>query len=395
MRHSRESLASKSEASVLHKHESEHHPHAPAEWKMKVYNYHSKPLRRQIEEGVLINNARGGELLNSKSEMTRGGKIPRLVIMVGDKEVHNDCGERRQVEAHTHIESSPVIVTKSVGRKSKMIIPGVKRQSTQPLISDVVKKLRMSENPAKRKQLEDEAAHLEDDWQGEELFSNSITYVVRNKYGNGVTATFGQDQVGQVSLGLCNSNESCEVDISGSCGISQISQISQIVGKDSNLHIAESSEPADILALDYNDPEVSLNCNNTQEVRELFPPCTDYPLPPFVFTGSGKSEEESEEEKKRRKKLKQIKEIMWKRNRTEGENMRNDEITELYHPEGKLEEIENLVRKLEKEKSERIKKKENLEMKERKNQMKWVTQFIEENRQGRKTGGETWRNYET
>ena len=98
--------ASKSEASVLHKHESEHHPHAPAEWKMKVYNYHSKPLRRQIEEGVLINNARGGELLNSKSEMTRGGKIPRLVIMVGDKEVHNNCGERRQVEAHTQLVTS-------------------------------------------------------------------------------------------------------------------------------------------------------------------------------------------------------------------------------------------------------------------------------------------------
>ena len=95
-------FASKSEASVLHKHESEHHQNAPAEWKMKVYNYHSKPLRRQIEEGVLINNARGGELLNSKSEMTRGGKIPRLVIMVGDKEVHNVCSERKQVEAHTH-----------------------------------------------------------------------------------------------------------------------------------------------------------------------------------------------------------------------------------------------------------------------------------------------------
>ena len=126
--------ASKSEASVLHKHESEHHQNAPAEWKMKVYNYHSKPLRRQIEEGVLINNARGGELLNSKSEMTRGGKIPRLVIMVGDKEVHNVCSERKQVEAHTHIESSPEIVPECVGRKSKMIIPGVKRQ-TQPLIS--------------------------------------------------------------------------------------------------------------------------------------------------------------------------------------------------------------------------------------------------------------------
>ena len=131
--------ASKSEASVLHKHESEHHQNAPAEWKMKVYNYHSKPLRRQIEEGVLINNARGGELLNSKSEMTRGEKIPRLVIMVGDKEVHNVCSERKRVEAHTH-ESSPEIVPECVGRKSKMIIPGVKRQ-TQPLISEVVKKI--------------------------------------------------------------------------------------------------------------------------------------------------------------------------------------------------------------------------------------------------------------
>ena len=38
---------------------------------------------------MLINNARGDELLNSKSEITRGGKIPRLVVMVGDKE----CGE--------------------------------------------------------------------------------------------------------------------------------------------------------------------------------------------------------------------------------------------------------------------------------------------------------------
>ena len=74
-----------SEASVLHKHESEHHQNVPAEWRMKVYNYHSKPLRRQIEEGVLINNARGGELLNSKKEMTSGGKIPNLVSWLGTK----------------------------------------------------------------------------------------------------------------------------------------------------------------------------------------------------------------------------------------------------------------------------------------------------------------------
>ena len=120
--------------------------------------------------------------------MTRGGKIPCLVIMVGDKEVHNVCSERKQVEAHTH-ESSPEIVPECVGRKSK-IIPGGKRQ-TQPLISEVVKKMRMSTNPAKRKQPEDDTAHLEDDWQGEELFSNSSTFVSWNKYGHGVTATFG------------------------------------------------------------------------------------------------------------------------------------------------------------------------------------------------------------
>ena len=49
-------------------------------------------------------------------------------------------------------------------------------------------------------------------------------------------------------------------------------------------------------ALEYNDSEVSQNCN-TQEVRELFPTCTDYP--PFIFTGSGKSEEESEEDNRK------------------------------------------------------------------------------------------------
>ena len=65
---------------------------------MKVYNYHTKPLRRQIE-GILINNARGGELLNSKEEMTRRGKIPCLVIMVGEKEIHNNVGERKTVES--------------------------------------------------------------------------------------------------------------------------------------------------------------------------------------------------------------------------------------------------------------------------------------------------------
>ena len=71
----------------------------------------------------------------------------------------------------------------------------------------------------------------------------------------------------------------------------EISSTSQIVGKDSNLHIAELSAPAGTLALKYVDTEVPQNCNK-QEVREIFPTCTDYP---FIFSGIGKSEEESEE----------------------------------------------------------------------------------------------------
>ena len=56
----------------------------------------------------------------------------------------------------------------------------------------------------------------------------------------------------------------------------EISGTSQIVGKDSNLHIAELSWPAGKLALKYVDSEVPQNCN-TQELREIFPTCTDYP----------------------------------------------------------------------------------------------------------------------
>ena len=51
------------------------------------------------------------------------------------------------------------------------------------------------------------------------------------------------------------------------------------------------SAQAGTLALKYVDTEVPQNCNK-QEVREIFPTFTDYP---FIFTGSGKSEEESEE----------------------------------------------------------------------------------------------------
>ena len=106
---------------------------------------------------------------------------------------------------------------------------------------------------------------------------------------------------GQVSLVLkcghigSNSNALCKVkpvscfdDISMSTEIAQcekglgtnktigveISGTSQTVGKDSNLHIAELSAPAGTLALKYVDAEVPQNCNK-QEVREIFPTCTD------------------------------------------------------------------------------------------------------------------------
>ena len=91
---------------------------------------------------------------------------------------------------------------------------------------------------------------------------------------------------------------------------------------------------------------------------------------------------------------------MWKKNRTEGEKLQNEEINEFDSLEGKLEEIEHLVEKLEKERSERIKKKESLEMKEREKRKKkserleikkkleeswamlrWAMQHIEENQE--------------
>ena len=122
------------EASVLYKHGTEYQQQMPADRKIKVYNYHTKQLKHKIEEGVLINNARGGELLNFKSEMTRVGKIPRLVIMVGDKEVHNSISEHKQVEPDTP-ESSPEVVPTSVGRSSKKIHT-VGKRLVHKLISD-------------------------------------------------------------------------------------------------------------------------------------------------------------------------------------------------------------------------------------------------------------------
>ena len=69
-----------------------------------MYKYHQRPLRRQLEEGVLINNALKGELLNSKSEITRGGEIPRLVVMVGDRESKGTDSDKHKLDP----ESTPL-----------------------------------------------------------------------------------------------------------------------------------------------------------------------------------------------------------------------------------------------------------------------------------------------
>ena len=56
----------------------------------------------------------------------------------------------------------------------------------------------------------------------------------------------------------------------------EYSGTSKIVGKDLNLHIANFYAPAAPLALEYVVTEVPQKCNK-QEVREIFPTCTDYP----------------------------------------------------------------------------------------------------------------------
>ena len=80
--------------------------------------------------------------------------------MVGDKEVHSNCSERRQVE-HDTFAYRPEIVPVSVGCNSTIIPAG--KKIVQPLISDVAKKMKMSSNIAKRKR-EDEEPQVHYDW---------------------------------------------------------------------------------------------------------------------------------------------------------------------------------------------------------------------------------------
>ena len=141
---------SESDKSSLFKHSSSAHPKSPPEWKIKVFNYHEKPLRRQVEEGILINNARGDELLNSKSEITRGGKIPRLVVMVGDKE----CG-KFECPSQDVVEESELDYLNVTVRKPPAKTLQSKRQGEyglkQTLIQPMLKKIKLVECVSKRK----------------------------------------------------------------------------------------------------------------------------------------------------------------------------------------------------------------------------------------------------
>ena len=126
-----------------------------------MYNYHTKPLRWQIEEVFFINNAIWGAL---------------LILMVGDIEVHSNCSERIPVQPDT-LEYSTEIVPESARRQSTRI-PQVKGK-VQTLISVVAKKMKMSSNIAKRKikkKKEEPEELCEEDW-GQQLYSNSSNYV--------------------------------------------------------------------------------------------------------------------------------------------------------------------------------------------------------------------------
>ena len=184
---------SESDKSALHKHCLLDHPQISPDWKIKVYNYHQRPLRRQIEEGVLINNALEGELLNSKSEITRGGKIPRLVVMVGDKESKGTDSDKHKLDP----ESPPLdTVCETVKRASAKTVTS-KRQSQdglkQALIQPLMKKLRLADNTSKRKRLESKSEDFEEDMG--EMYLNEVHSVTFDKFGNGKVARLDSDCV--------------------------------------------------------------------------------------------------------------------------------------------------------------------------------------------------------
>jgi hypothetical protein len=188
---------SESDKSALHKHSLLEHPQSPPDWKIKVHNYHQRPLRRQVEEGVLINNALEGELLNSKSEITRGGKIPRLVVMVGDKESKGTDSKSHELD----LESIPLETVSGTVKRASVKTVTSKRQSQdglkQVLIQPLMKKLRLADDTLKRKRLESKSEDLEEEEMGE-MYLNEVHSVTFDKFGNGKVARLDSELCYQV-----------------------------------------------------------------------------------------------------------------------------------------------------------------------------------------------------
>ena len=56
---------------------------------MKIMKVHQRPLKRQVHEAVLIENAKVDVVMNSKAEFSRC-YIPRLVVEVEDQDAKKD-----------------------------------------------------------------------------------------------------------------------------------------------------------------------------------------------------------------------------------------------------------------------------------------------------------------
>ena len=71
------------EANHMYKHVVNEHGGERVNFSMKVVSCHDKPLSRQLEEAVLIEEEKESSLMNSKSEFNRC-RIPRISIMMGN-----------------------------------------------------------------------------------------------------------------------------------------------------------------------------------------------------------------------------------------------------------------------------------------------------------------------
>ena len=94
MEHQRDRLKKK-EDSVLYKHDVLHHPDLDggATYFMAVIGKHRRPLQRQVQESVLIQESKAQIRMNSKSEYN-SAKIPRIRIEVGEwLEKERELGE--------------------------------------------------------------------------------------------------------------------------------------------------------------------------------------------------------------------------------------------------------------------------------------------------------------